>query len=758
MHKSSAQNTEPFFGYSTLKFNGSSLKKAQFSIFLDNRKSELSSVSDVFFVITDEQNNVISTKGTLDTELKAVANPNGSYPQRITTNSVFISDLKENTNYKASMAVKFKVNAQSLLEKERRIYIANLCEESTGNIGPSGASGVFIPCQKIGNEISFRTGSNENPTTGTIEDRNVVAEDYPDTGFNFDCGVNNMTGCLAGFFYAIFIILAKVVEFVAKILDFFVFYSLNNSSYSGDFIGIAWGSVRDIANIFFIVALLYASIQTILGLGAGKKIIANIVIIALLINFSLFVSQAVIDTSNIIAKVFYNNMDVKEKTGEISTGQAGEKTITVSLLGLVNPQKMFNQESYSGNEGFFSFVALMSIVMLVYFIYIFLSISLLFLGRVATLWMYMVFSPIAFASYVLPFEIPGLGHKEWWSKLFQAAFMAPVFIFFLYVILLFKPAFETIQNIPKDSNSLMNTMMGVVIPFAIMYLLLSKAKDTAVSMSGELGAKIAGISGSIAKLATAAITGGAGLMAGAAMGGVGMVGRRLGGRLGDKVQGWGSENGNWAQRGLYGAGKKMSTGSWDPRAVSVAGFSLASAGVVGKGQQGGWDKMKEDKDKRHQARAKELAENASESERKEKEKIEIAVLDAEIKHAQELANYDKKIEEAKEALANAPDSEKAQKRTELQDAKDKKKDGLSKIEINIPDPANPGQNLSLSAGKEAAKNKGYEIKNKEKEAKQEYADKIVNKAWGWTGEKERREETANKIRLGSSEKKDDNKK
>lgn len=756
MHKSNAQNTEPFFGYSTLKFNGSSLKKAQFSIFLDNRKSELSSVSDVFFVITDEQNNVISTKGTLDTELNAVANPNGSYPQRITTNSVFISDLKENTNYKASMAVKFKVNTQSLLEKERRIYIANLCEESTGNIGPSGASGVFIPCQKIGNEISFRTGTNENPTTGTIEERKVVAEDYnPD--FDFNCGFSNISGCLAGFLYTIFILLAKVVEFIAKILDFFVFYSLNNSSYSGDFIGIAWGSIRDIANIFFIIALLYASIQTILGLGAGKRIIANIVIIALLINFSLFVSQAVIDTSNILAKVFYNNMDVKEKTGEISTGQAGEKTITVSLLGLVNPQKMFTQEGYNGNEGFFSFVALMSIVMLVYFIYIFLSISLLFLGRVATLWMYMVFSPIAFASYVLPFEIPGLGHKEWWSKLFQAAFMAPVFIFFLYVILLFKPAFETIQNIPKDSNSLMNTMMSVVIPFAIMYILLSKAKDTAVSMSGELGAKIAGISGSIAKLATAAITGGAGLMAGAAMGGVGMVGRNLGGRLGDKVQGWGSENGNWAQRGLYGMGKKMSTGSWDPRAVSVAGFSLASAGVAGKGQQGGWDKMKEDKDKRHQARAKELAENASESERKEKEKIEIAVLDAEIEHAAKLADLDKEIEKAKEALANAPDSEKAQKRAELQLAKDYKQAELDKITINIPDPANPNQNMTLSAGKEAAKNKGYEIKNKEKEAKKAYADKIVNNAWAWTGAKERREETANKIRLGGSDKKDDKK-
>jgi hypothetical protein len=562
-------------------------------------------------------------------------------------------------------------------------------------------------------------------------------------GIDFGCFTFtsfSLKGCVAGFFYIIFEVVAAVVSFVATILDFFIYYSLNSSSYDNDFIAIAWGSVRDIANIAFIIALLYASIQTILGLGAGKKIIANIVIIALLINFSLFVSQVVVDTSNILAKIFYNNMDAKEKTGAVATGQAGQKSITEALVSTFNPQNVFNQEQYEGNEGNFIFVTIILIALVGYLLYIFLIVSLLFVGRVAYLWLYMIFSPIAFASYVLPFNIPSLGYKEWWENILKYSFMAPVFIFLLYVILLLKPAFNTIANAPTGSTGILDTLMKVVIPAALMFFLLARAKDIAIKMSGELGAKLAQVGGMVAGLAGLAAGGAAGL----AIGGVGMAGRRIGGRLGEKVQGWGSENGNWAQRGLYGAGKKMSTGSWDPRAVSIGGKSLANVGVVGKGQQGGWDKMKEDKDKRHQARAKELAEKASEETKKKKDNADIKVKDIETENAAELKTLDKAIEKAREELKEAPtEAAKIMAKAVLDAAKQNKETRENA--------------MGLSDARKEAQKLEYNIKITEKRTKQDYADKIVNKAWAWTGAKERREETANKIRLGGSDKKDDKK-
>jgi hypothetical protein len=626
LYKTNAQNAEPFFGYSTLKFNGSTQTRAQFSIFLDNRKSELSSVSDVFFIITDEQNNVISTKGTLDAELNAVfVNQNNSYPQNITTNSIFISDLKENTSYKASMAVKFKLNAQQFLERDKRIYINGLCEEKKNE---TDQTGLVLPCQKIGNEISFKTGSKETPTQGEVEERNVVAKDYP-SSFDFDCGWDNFTGCFAGLLYhSIFTPLASITEFVAGILDFFIYYSTNSSSYSGEFIGIAWGAVRDIANLFFIIALLYAAIQTIMGLGAGKKVIANIVIIALLINFSLFVSQAVIDSSNILAKVFYNNMDAKDSKGN-EVKKNGEKSITLALVSMFNPQKIFAGTAYQGNEGSFIFVLFISIALLIYMIYLFFSVALLFLARVVSLWIYMVFSPIAFASYTVPFDIPGFGHKEWWKNLLENAFLAPIFIFMLYVILLFKPAFSSIPEMISSGSGLMDTMMSVVIPFAMIFILLMQAKKLAVKYSGEMGAAIS---------KAGALVGG--LALGGALGGVALAGRSTLGRLGnyaansETFKKWETQ-GNFLQKGagkfLNRTGEKLSTGSFDVRGASIAGKTLASTtGLsLGKAQEGGYEKIRADQKKKREDRARKLEVGQDETLSREKRKAELEVSEAE---------------------------------------------------------------------------------------------------------------------------------
>src|SRR3990167_7600810 len=56
-----------------------------------------------------------------------------------------------------------------------------------------------------------------------------------------------------------------------------------------DAINYAWKVIRDVANMSFIFVLLYAAIKTILGIGSGtQKLIVKIVVIAILINFSLF--------------------------------------------------------------------------------------------------------------------------------------------------------------------------------------------------------------------------------------------------------------------------------------------------------------------------------------------------------------------------------------------------------------------------------------------------------------------------------------
>ena len=56
----------------------------------------------------------------------------------------------------------------------------------------------------------------------------------------------------------------------------------------------AWTIVRDLVNLTFIFGLIYVGILTILELGSSstKKMVASIVIAALLVNFSLFFSKS----------------------------------------------------------------------------------------------------------------------------------------------------------------------------------------------------------------------------------------------------------------------------------------------------------------------------------------------------------------------------------------------------------------------------------------------------------------------------------
>ena len=59
--------------------------------------------------------------------------------------------------------------------------------------------------------------------------------------------------------------------------------------------------------------MLYIAISTILNLHGfnTKSTIINVIVIGLFINFSLFATQVIIDSSNIMARVFYNSDAIK---------------------------------------------------------------------------------------------------------------------------------------------------------------------------------------------------------------------------------------------------------------------------------------------------------------------------------------------------------------------------------------------------------------------------------------------------------------
>jgi hypothetical protein len=392
----------------------------------------------------------------------------------------------------------------------------------------------------------------------------------------------------------------------------------------------------------------------------------------------------VIDSSNILAKVFYTKITSTNADGTTTEeGSGGEKAIAVKLVSGFNPQSIIktNDDLESIGRGMYIFIILIMIFLTLYCAYMFFVVSILFIGRVVSLWIAMIFAPFAFLSYAVPSDKIPFNHKQWWKDLLESAFMAPIFLFFLYIIILFIKLGRD-AAISYGSNTSPDTMikiMGVIIPFAIIFLMLTRAKKLAVSFSGELGAMLSKIGG----MATSFVGGGVvGFAAGAlAKGGRATIGR-AGSALAESRLAKNMASSRFAPLKFLGnktidLGKATSKASFDARGLSVAGKTLASTGLkVGQGKKGGFEQAKKEQIAKRQQRAQELKAGAGEKSVKELRKAEMDKQNIIAQNKTDIEHLDKTIERLQKELHDNKgiNPEKAQAAAlNLQNVKDQKR-------------------------------------------------------------------------------------
>ena len=486
----------------------------------------------------------------------------------------------------------------------------------------------------------------------------------------------NFTICVADLLeFAIFTPAWYLASITGQFLDFFVEYSISSQTYSqgSDFVHRGWALVRDIVNIFFIFILLYIAIGTILNLSQvnTKKMLVRVIIIALLINFSLFFTKIVIDASNILARAFIGSIDI---TVVNENGQPVESSTTqfsAAIVSQFDAQKLLDEEegsvyyNYAQENaeaaGTLRIVMLLSgAAILLVMCWTFLTTAFLFLSRVITLWLVMITAPIAFISIVLPFNIPKLGHKEWTKKLFESAFMAPIFLFFMYLLIVFLDLgfFDNVAL--GSSQGFGDALLRILIPFAIVMGLVLAAAKMAKSMSGEVGAAIAKVGGAAMGLAAAAATGGTAMLA------RGTVGRFAANKMAT------SQMGGRAGRLMRATGNKLKSGSMDWRQTSAGqkimkemGMNNFGAGSAFQGKGGGYQGFRDRYQQGREADAKQRIENASSSKKAQWDAVENELAEFEDHFADTMDQFKFKIKIARQKWQDDPDNE--EKHKKLQD-------------------------------------------------------------------------------------------
>lgn len=451
--------------------------------------------------------------------------------------------------------------------------------------------------------ISVRAQTEDQSGAETVPD--YTNQDF-ESKLSNDCKIlsGQIAGCVLWLYYIILYYPSNWFAYITgSLFDYFVAYSLSTGSYSGtnnQFVERGWSVIRDISNIFFIFSLLWIAIMHILQAGGSntKKFLKNIIVAALLINFSLFFTKVIIDAGNILARAFYNNIDIT------NDDNPDFKTLSQGIVQYVSPQKIMTSDFFqptvaSGrapseiNSGWVFLIITVALIINVVLGITFLSVFLLFGARVIGLWFMMIFSPLALASTALPGGknlLGRFGFDKWLSETISLSFMAPVFMFFLFLLIMFLDIAFT-GSTPFNEQSTVQKFMGILVPFIAIIVMLGQAKSMAKKMSGEIGQQATNWAGKAIGFA-----GGAAL--GFATGGIGMVGRNTLGAIGRGVsqkkwtQRWAAKSrvGRTFQRAAIGASNSSfdfrNTGA-GKRTSALLNQTLAAANLgkidMGKG-------------------------------------------------------------------------------------------------------------------------------------------------------------------------------
>ena len=417
---------------------------------------------------------------------------------------------------------------------------------------------------------------------------------------DFSCGISE--GILNVWEIIWFYSTQIILVLVGYVLDIFIFLSIDSEFYRSGLIETGWEILRDFTNIVFIFSFLVMAFKMTLKMGdaGNKKQLVKTILIALTVNFSLFIGLAVIDASNLLAHVFYNKIEAKgeykatnlgddvdnENASSLSkfiTEFVGEDTRSVSLAiaSNVNPQIIITGNAGSGFLESFIIITGAGLIN-VLLIIVFLKMMLVFLGRTLGLMFSTMMSAIAFVSLTIPGmeNKKYIGFNKWLEELISTAFMAPVFLFFIYLAVTFLKDKGFLASLAaKPGQDFLTRMLVVFVPFLIIGGILMLAKKISSDMVGELGKTavkgVGMLAGGIiaAPLAVgagaAAIGGAAAVGAGGLASGAGAATSRMGAsRVGGAL--------SKAGRGTSKFGKKVMSFKADP--TKLPGFK----NLVGK--------------------------------------------------------------------------------------------------------------------------------------------------------------------------------
>ncbi|MDZ4206038.1 MAG: hypothetical protein U1C12_02385, partial [Patescibacteria group bacterium] len=488
----------------------------------------------------------------------------------------------------------------------------------------------------------------------------------------------------------------------------------------------AWKTIRDIGNMGFIFILLYAAIRTILGIGSDtKKLIVNIVVVAILINFSLFFTKIVIDASNVLAITFYDAIAPSSLSTTWDTGLSGTLMKPLKIESLWANPKI---EELVGKD--LIIIGVMGTIVSLIAAFVFFAVAIMFVIRFVVLIFVLILSPLAFLGFILP-QLKEY-KDQWQEALLGQAFFAPIYFMLTWIVIKISSGLLTSTSTAMQGGSMATVFLGAVgadgnvlktpsssiallVNFIVMIAFLIASLVIAKKWADKAGHGVPGLT----KWAT-------GFAGGATLGMAGRFGRgtvgRAGVALGDsealKERAAKGGVGGMAARLTLATGRKTGGASFDVRGTPLTGTLGA-----GQAQKGGFAEFKK---KQAEAEVKFAASLAPSAKAIAKDKTLLgnkAEIDEEVK------NIEKAKKRSVDEIRNSEELKSAEVRERSAS------DIVSKLEVEARAAGDNLEEAKIEA-LETAKVKLEEVKKEAGEARKRVREQAENMAETYEAQKE----------------------
>lgn len=302
----------------------------------------------------------------------------------------------------------------------------------------AGGMGVYVPVAQAQTDQVF-TDPASGAVIGTVKvaDSPTTPPPSPANDASYDFVMSKLMG-----------LFAWLVGAAAITLDNAVFYTIVKMGSFADpgtglsAIGVTWRILRDVGNIILIFGFIAMGIAVIIEAdwyGSGTKFLPKLLIAAVFVNFSLFISGAVVSAGNLFATQFYTQINAGQPAGQknLSFDGVHNEGISNKLMAQLGLQTLYNV-NFAQNKAIFSagnmwIVGFMAILLFLVAAFVMFSLAFILIARFVALVFIIIIAPIGFVGLAVP-KLEEYA-QQWWSQLIEQTITAPVLLLMLYVAL-----------------------------------------------------------------------------------------------------------------------------------------------------------------------------------------------------------------------------------------------------------------------------------------------------------------------------------